>query len=91
MNKTWQIFNETVSRHSKTIDMPSKFLHEGCELADPTEIANAFNSYFANIGTNLSSKIEHDHITVDYKQYLNSPAVQNLQFRCITEETTIKQ
>ena len=38
----------------------------------------------------LSSKIEHDDITVDYKQYLNLPAVENLQFKCITEETTIK-
>ena len=35
-------------------------------------------------------KIEHDDITVDYKQYLNLPAVENLQFKCITEETTIK-
>ena len=34
----------------------------------------------------LSSKIEHDDITVDYKQYLNLPAVENLQFKCITEE-----
>ena len=70
--------------------MPSKFINEECELADPTEIANAFNSYFANIGKILSSKIEHDDITVDYKQYLNLPAVENLQFKCITEETTIK-
>ena len=90
MKKTWQVINETLSRNSKKTDMPSKFIHEECELADPTEIANAFNSYFANIGKKLSSKIEHDDITVDYKQYLNLPAVENLQFKCITEETTIK-
>ena len=91
MKKTWQVINETLSRNSKKIDMPSKFIHEECELVDPPEIANAFNSYFANIGKKqLSSKIEHDDITVDYKQYLNLPAVENLQFKCITEETTIK-
>ena len=90
MKKTWQVINETLSRNSKKTDMPSKFIYEECELADPTEIANAFNSYFANIGKKLSSKIEHDDITVDYKQYLNLPAVENLQFKCITEETTIK-
>ena len=50
MKKTWQVIKETLSRNSKMIEMPSKFFHEGCELADPTEIANAFNSYFANIG-----------------------------------------
>ena len=49
--------------------MPPKFIHEGCELADPTEIANAFNSYFVNIGKKLIPKIEHDDITVNYKQY----------------------
>ena len=50
MKKIWQVINETLSRNSKKIDIPSKFIHEECELADPTEIANAFNSYFANIG-----------------------------------------
>ena len=43
-----------------------------------------------NIGKKVSSKIKHDDITVDYKQYLILPAVENLQFKCITEETTIK-
>ena len=63
--KTWQVINETLSRNSKKIDMPSKFLHEGGELTVLTEIANAFNSYFANIGKKLSSKIEHD----DYSNF----------------------
>ena len=64
MKKTWQVINETLSRNSKKTVMPSKFIHEECELADLTEIANVFNSYFANIGKKLSSKIEHDDITV---------------------------
>ena len=34
--------------------------------------------------------MEHDDIAVDYKQYLNLPVVEKLQFKCITEETTIK-
>ena len=38
----------------------------------------------------LSSKFEHDDIAIDYKQYLNLPPVENLQFKCITKETTIK-
>ena len=41
MKKTWQVINETLSRNSKKIDMPSKFIHEACELADLAEIANA--------------------------------------------------
>ena len=57
MKKTWQVINETLSRNIKKIDMLSKFIHEGCELADPTEMANAFNSFFANIGKKQSSKL----------------------------------
>ena len=40
--------------------MPSKFIHEECELADPIGIANAFNSYFANIGKKNSSLLVND-------------------------------
>ena len=58
IKKTWQVITETLSRNKKTHDMPSVFNHEGQELADSAEIANAFNIYFANIGKNLSSQID---------------------------------
>ena len=50
MKKTRQVFSETLSRNKKTHDMPSVFNHERHELADSVEIANAFNTYFVNIG-----------------------------------------
>ena len=57
--------------------MPSVFNHEGHELADSAEIANAFNIYFANIGKNLSSQIDQNVANADanayYKSYLTSP------------------
>ena len=84
MKKTWQVINETLNRNCKKIDMPSKFIYEGCELADPTKIANDFNSYFANIGKKLSSKIEHDDITVDYKKIFKFDSSRKLavQMHC---------
>ena len=36
------------------------------------EIANDFNTYFANIGKNLSSQIDQDAANADYKSYLTS-------------------
>ena len=90
MKKTWKIISETLSRNVKKNELPSKFVYEGCEIEDPTEIANAFNKYFAHIGINLSSKIKLDDANVNYKQYLNSPTTEKLQFKCITEEYTIK-
>ena len=70
--------------------MPSLFTHEGRDLADSLEIANAFNVYFANIGKNLSSQIDQNNVNADYKQYLTSPTKETLQFKCITKDYTIK-
>ena len=60
MTKAWKIISETLGRNMKKSELPSKCIHEGREIEDPTEIANAFNKYFAHIGINLSSKIKHD-------------------------------
>ena len=86
MKKTWQVINETLSRNSKKIDMPSKFIHEVCELADLTEIANALTHTTRISAKKTIFKIKHDDITVDYKQHLNLPAVENLRFKCITKK-----
>ena len=65
MKKTWQVLSETLSRNIKKNELPSKFVHEGREIEDPTEIANAFNIYFAHIGKNLSSTIKQDDTNAD--------------------------
>ena len=90
MKKTWQVISETLNRNKKKHEMPSLFTHEGRDLADSTEIANAFNTYFANIGKNLSSQIDQNIEDADYKQYLTSHTAENLRFKCITEDYTIK-
>ena len=89
MKKTWQVISETLSRNIKK-KLPSKFVHEGREIENPTEIAKAFNIYFAHIGKNLCSTIKQDDTNADYKQYLNSPTAEKLHFNCINEENTIK-
>ena len=70
--------------------MPSLFTHEGRDLVDSTEIANVFNTYFANIAKNLSSQIDQNNVIADYKQYLTSPTRETLKFECITKDYTIK-
>ena len=56
-------------------ELPSIFYHNDVET-DPTEIANAFNMHFANIGNNLESEIERN-ITEDsdFTQYLTTPSL----------------
>ena len=84
--------SRNLSRNMNKAKLPSKFVHECCEIGNPTEIANAFNIYFAHIrvSKNLSSTIEQDYTSADYRQYLNSPTTERLQFKCINEEHTIK-
>ena len=67
--------------------LPTK---EGRDLAGSTKIANAFNTYFVNIGKNLSSQIDQNIDDADYKQYLTSHTAENLRFKCITKDYTIK-
>ena len=90
IKRTWQVISETLNRNKRKHDMPSLFTHEGRDLVDSTEIANAFNTYFANIGKNLSSQIDQNNVIADYKQYLTSPTRETLKFECITKDYTIK-
>ena len=90
MKRTWQVISETLNRNKSKHDMPSLFTHEGRDLADSTEIANAFSVYFANIGKNFFSQIDQNNVIADYKQYLISPTKKILKFECITKNYTIK-
>ena len=90
MKRTWKVISETLNRNKRKHDMPSLFTHERRDLVDSTEIANAFNTYFANIGKNLSSQIDQNNVIADYKQYLTSPTRETLKFECITKDYTIK-
>ena len=90
MKRTWQVISETLNRNKRKHDMPLLFTHEGRDLVDSTKIANAFNTYFANIGKNLSSQIDQNNVVADYKQYLTSPTRETLKFECITKDYTIK-
>ena len=55
--KTWEIINEVTGRKSqKAIINELEF--EDKKLTDPTEIADGFNKFFAEIGPKLSENIE---------------------------------
>ena len=57
-------------------------------MTNPDKIANTFNNYFANIGTNLASTISNDQ-TETYTQYLQTSSTISCIFRHITEDETI--
>ena len=55
---------------------------------DKTIIANGFNTYFANNGYNLASKMKNNSNTA-YDDFLSNHSLSSFTFHSITEETTI--
>ena len=91
MKKTWRTINERLTRNKQCSELPSIFLHDDKELTNPTEIANAFNVYFANIGNNLAADIE-SNIPTDQSstQYMLNPTNEKCIFRYATQDEVVK-
>ena len=56
--KTWSLINSIMNRTKKNAKQPDTIEANDILLSDPLQIANAFNSYFVNIGPNLAGKIK---------------------------------
>ena len=56
ISKTWSTIKETLNRPNNTKDIPLIY-HNDTIIQDPTELANTFNSYFLDIGSNLADQI----------------------------------
>ncbi len=53
-----------------------------------TLIANEFKTYFANVGSNLASKIKDNRNTA-YHDFLSYPSLDTFAFQQISDETII--
>ena len=71
--------------------LPCIFYHNDLEITNPTEIANAFNMHFANIGKNLAAEIERN-ITddSDFTQYLTAPSLTKCKFYFVTQAEIVQ-
>jgi len=85
MKKTWKTINETLGKGHNKRELPASVLHMGIQINDPVEIANVFNDYFANIGTNLNTSMHNDHENNMFKQYLQTPSTHSCTFESISE------
>ena len=79
--KTWEIINEVTGRKSeKAIINELEF--EDKKLTDPTEIAEDFNKFFAEIGPKLSENIED--IDTCFDEFVNQSISGNFSFQQIS-------
>ena len=72
MKKTWATINETLNRNRKSNDFPLEFIVKYESITDTKDIANHFNIFFSNIGTNLSSSIKLDDRNAAFTDYLHN-------------------
>lgn len=67
IKNTWKIFNSILRSPKKSSS--KKFVSNGNIYTDPTEVANKFNEFFANIGPTLAGTIKHEG--KDFTEYLD--------------------
>ena len=88
INKTWTTINNTLGMGRNQNKLLTYIVDNEKKMINPEKIANTFNNYFTNIGTNLASTISIDQ-TETYTQYLQTPSAISCIFRHITEQETI--
>ena len=64
----WAILNEVVDRKQIKFRIPEKFNINGRCITDQKQIADAFNHYFATIGSNMANQLPNRE---GYKDYVN--------------------
>ena len=79
--KTWEIINEVMGCKSEKAII-NKLEFEDKKLTDPTEIAEGFNKFFAEIGPKLSENIEDADTCFD--EFLNQSVSGNFSFQQIS-------
>ena len=57
VSKTWGVLRQIIGLTGPNVSKNLKFDYNNKIISDDTEIANAFNNFFASIGTELASKI----------------------------------
>ena len=74
--KIWNGIKQIIQLRPKTNSKVIQIMHNDVLVSDPKTVANAFNNYFANIGTNLSKSIPKT--TKPPMDYLTSPVCNSL-------------
>ena len=89
IKKTWQTLNGIIKKCKPKKEFPNFFYVNEEQITDVPEIANHFNLYFANIGSNLSASITYDgEKTV--QNYLKNRIMFSFTFHSVTMEDVLK-
>ena len=80
--KTWDILREAMNAKTSTSKI-TKIKQNNITVTDPLEIANAFNAFFSNIGTEISESVcPTKHVPADFIPEIQTP---DMEFTKVTQ------
>jgi len=83
MKKTWKGINELISSRAKSpVNISQIKSDDEILINDPSKIANSFNDFFVNVGTNLDKIIPKTPISP--LSYLRSRVANGFKFKLTT-------
>jgi hypothetical protein len=88
--KTWQVIKQLLNsnKHKKTF--PNFFLIDNVHESNKTVIADRFNTFFANIGVQLSSQLHHNNVHNNFVSTLTNPTQHRFSFTDVTQDEVYK-
>ena len=87
MRKKWSIIKDIINK-KKTNNLTDTILSNGMKIKDKNKIANTFNNYFVNIGTDLAKSISPTATTPS--QYLPEPNPNSMYLYPVVDEEVEK-
>jgi hypothetical protein len=87
--KLWAIINNSIDRKQCSHKLPSAFNVDNSVIANKKDIAQAFNKYFAEIGSKMADSIANP-TNINYTEFLPEPHKYDMEFRQLTQEEVEK-
>ena len=89
MKKTWKLINDLNSRHCRTSSYIKEVKIDDQIVNSPNQMAETFNTYFSNVGSNLSDEIPSS-VDSNPEDYLDpTDGTFSLQFPSVNTVTRL--
>jgi hypothetical protein len=76
IKQIWKVLKKAIGKENDKINLPNSFNIEKKAVSDKTEIADAFNNFFANIGYKVSHNVPS--VKKDFTSYLPNHHAQSM-------------
>jgi hypothetical protein len=87
LKKSWTVINQIINK-GKPKAMPNKFYYDNHFLTDGQKIAESFNKYFTNVGSNLAKMIPD--VSENPTSYINLNNINSIYLDEVTEDEISK-